>query len=338
MELKNASERVKYIREKLALPLRDLSGLLGISDAQLSRIEGGKRALTEDVACLFENILQVNKDWLLGKSTKEKIWATWKIDSNLQEQEDKVSYLKHYGIRTRGELLWIAGEIRKVWGNMTIKSALFHAPERGATSAWVATIVHCIDELLRLEILNLAEVKSYLSSESPSGMKLEEHPIKYLPQLYAHEKVKFTVAKSATKCFLFLLESTVYKNNNLPNEVIKRISDLLSPWIFFVLKASKHPNEYWPMVDFSLLEKVAPSGNFELTHNTCTTLVTYGEGFKCTISVADKTKIECDGFYLYALHDELKQELRTDKWDCIPKDHDTKSNHIEIGLKENNRI
>lgn len=67
------NERLRELRKKLGLTLKDFGKRLGVSDAAISRIENGERKLTEQMILSVCREFNVNEDWIrFGKGPMHK--------------------------------------------------------------------------------------------------------------------------------------------------------------------------------------------------------------------------------------------------------------------------
>jgi transcriptional regulator with XRE-family HTH domain len=95
---KTIGEILRENREKKGLLLRQVSALLDIDTAILSKIERGERKATKEIIINVADILDLNKEELLIQYLSEKI-AYELLDEDvasktLKVAEQKVAYLK----------------------------------------------------------------------------------------------------------------------------------------------------------------------------------------------------------------------------------------------------
>lgn len=69
---KEVGKRVKQVRLENGMTLKELSGLIGLSDSQLCLIENGEYKLTEKRAKQIGEVLRVGVQWLLNGDEKNK--------------------------------------------------------------------------------------------------------------------------------------------------------------------------------------------------------------------------------------------------------------------------
>jgi len=83
-------ERIRELREKQHLYLRQVAPLLDMDTAQLSKIEKGKRQLKREQLSLIADILKVSHDELLTIWLADQIYAIVK-DEDLASQAMKAA-------------------------------------------------------------------------------------------------------------------------------------------------------------------------------------------------------------------------------------------------------
>lgn len=89
------NERIKEIRKKEKLTLKQFGGKLGVSDAAISRIENGDRKLTEQMFLSVCREFNINEDWLRtgkGEMYDTPLDDTAMAASNILENEDVPFY------------------------------------------------------------------------------------------------------------------------------------------------------------------------------------------------------------------------------------------------------
>lgn len=154
-----------------------------------------------------------------------------------------ISKLKQQGIKTKGDLYWLAEQIQVAW----------HLPNRTATAIWVAKLAQAIKLLLPLPMYKeeKAGVMHYIDTTFPA--RGDDIPIKIdalLQELQKESRIYSGYADAVARCFLVLLRDAVIE---IPDEVVNEISNLLCPWVFWVAKRALHWQETPREIDITPL-------------------------------------------------------------------------------------
>lgn len=92
-------EKIRELREKQNLYLRQVAALLEMDTAQLSKIEKGARLLKREQIPVIANILKANTDELLTLWLADQIYAVLKdeklANEAMQVTGEKIRYKKH---------------------------------------------------------------------------------------------------------------------------------------------------------------------------------------------------------------------------------------------------
>lgn len=90
--MKSAGERIRYLRNKKEWSLRELERRTGINYSVLSRIESGKRAITDEEIKIFSDIFDVSSDFILGRTDNIELSIEEKLDRALQLRDGEKIY------------------------------------------------------------------------------------------------------------------------------------------------------------------------------------------------------------------------------------------------------
>lgn len=90
--MKSAGERIRYLRNKREWSLRELEKRTGINYSVLSRIESGKRAITDEEIKIFSDIFDVSSDFILGRIDNMELTIEEKLDRALQLRDGEKIY------------------------------------------------------------------------------------------------------------------------------------------------------------------------------------------------------------------------------------------------------
>lgn len=90
--MKSAGERIRYLRNKREWSLRELEKRTGINYSVLSRIESGKRAITDEEIKIFSDIFDVSSDFILGRTDNIELSIEEKLDRALQLRDGEKIY------------------------------------------------------------------------------------------------------------------------------------------------------------------------------------------------------------------------------------------------------
>jgi len=90
--MRSAGERIRYLRNKREWSLRELEKRTGINYSVLSRIESGKRAITDEEIKIFSDIFDVSSDFILGRIDNMELTIEEKLDRALQLRDGEKIY------------------------------------------------------------------------------------------------------------------------------------------------------------------------------------------------------------------------------------------------------
>lgn len=90
--MKSVGERIRYLRNQKEWSLRELEKRTGINYSVLSRIESGKRAITDEEIKIFSDIFDVSSDFILGRTDNMELTIEEKLDRALQLRDGEKIY------------------------------------------------------------------------------------------------------------------------------------------------------------------------------------------------------------------------------------------------------